>query len=61
MSENTLRHETAASRTYSTSMGDVTIYFKDEPGPTGRKAGTTKMVYKDPPPRRWKLKKKYRG
>ena len=41
-------------------MGTLTVYTKDEPGPKGNKAGTTKMVYKDPPPRRMKLKRKHR-
>jgi hypothetical protein len=47
-------------QTYETAMGLVTVYTVDEPGPKGHKAGTTKMVYKDPPPRPMKLKKKYR-
>ena len=41
-------------------MGLVTVYVKDEPGPKGQKAGTSKVVYKDPPPRPMKVKKKYR-
>jgi|TARA_Y100000296_G_scaffold73216_1_gene90430 hypothetical protein len=44
---------------HETSMGTLTIYTKDEPGPTGHKAGTTKMEYKGLPPRPSKLKKKY--
>jgi hypothetical protein len=52
--------DTIGYKTYSTPFGDVTVYLKDEPGPKGGKAGTTKMVYKDPPPRLMKLKKKYR-
>ena len=43
--EDTLGYET-----YSTPMGDVTVFTKDEPGPKGQKAGTSKMVYNDPPP-----------
>ena len=43
-----------------TSMGTLTIYTKDEPGPKGHKAGTSKMEYKGLPPRPIKLKKKYR-
>jgi hypothetical protein len=42
-------------------MGTITVYTKDQPGPQGQKAGTTKMVYKDPPPRPMKLKKKHRS
>ena len=53
--EDTLGYET-----YSTPMGDVTVFTKDEPGPKGQKAGTSKMVYNDPPPRPMKLKGKYR-
>ena len=44
---------------HETSMGTLTIYTKDEPGPTGHKAGTTKMEDKGLPPRPSKLKKKY--
>lgn len=55
MSEDTIGYET-----YDTPMGLVTVYVKDEPGPKGQKAGTSKVVYKDPPPRPMKLKKKYR-
>ena len=44
-----------------TPMGRITIYLKDEPGPRGHKAGTTKMEYHDPPPRPMRLKKKYRA
>ena len=43
-----------------TAFGTLTIFTKDEPGPKGHKAGTTKMEYQGPPPRRIKLKKKYR-
>ncbi len=53
--------DTIGFKTYSTPMGDVTVFTKDESGPRGHKAGTTKMVYHDPPPRPMKLKKKYRG
>ena len=56
MSDDTLGY-----RTYSTPMGDVTVYLKDEPGPRGHKAGTSKMEYHDPPPRPMRLKKKYRA
>ena len=56
--------DTASERlgyqTYSTPMGDVTVYTVDEPGARGQKAGTTKMVSHDPPPRPMKLKGKYR-
>ena len=52
--------DTIGFKTYSTPMGDVTVYLQDEPGPKGQKAGTTKMVYNDPPPRPMKLKGKYR-
>jgi hypothetical protein len=55
MSEDTIGYTT-----YDTPMGLVTVYTADEPGAKGHKAGTTKMVYKDPPPRPMKLKKKYR-
>ena len=55
MNENTIGYTT-----HETAMGTLTVYTKDEPGPTGHKAGTTKMVYKDPPPRRMKLKRKHR-
>ena len=41
-------------------MGTLTVYTKDEPGPKGYKAGTTQMVYADPPPRPIRLKRKYR-
>jgi len=44
-----------------TAMGTLTVYTKDEPGPKGNKAGTSRMEYKDPPPRRMPLKKKHRG
>ena len=47
------------SETVETAMGTLTVHTVDEPGPKGRKAGTSKMVYKDPPPRPMKLKKKY--
>jgi hypothetical protein len=46
MSEDTIGYTT-----YDTPMGLVTVYTADEPGAKGHKAGTTKMVYKDPPPR----------
>ena len=52
--------ETGAARSYETKMGTVTVYLKDEPGPKGNKAGTSRMMYKDPPPRKMRLKKKYR-
>lgn len=55
MNENTIGYTT-----HETAMGTLTVYTKDEPGPKGNKAGTTKMVYKDPPPRRMKLKRKHR-
>jgi len=59
--EDTSHDERIGFRTYETSMGRVTVYIKDEPGPRGHKAGTSTMVYHDPPPRPMKLKKKYRG
>ena len=43
-----------------TSFGILTIITKDEPGPKGNKAGTTKMQYNGPPPRPITLRKKYR-
>ena len=52
--------DTIGYRTYDTPFGPVTVYTKDEPGPKGHKAGTTKTDWKDPPPRPMKLKKKYR-
>ena len=52
--------DTVGYTTHETAMGTLTVYTKDEPGPKGNKAGTTKMVYKDPPPRRMKLKRKHR-
>ncbi len=52
--------DTLGYKTYETSMGLITVYTKDEPGPGGHKEGTTKMVYNDPPPRPMKLKGKYR-
>jgi len=56
----TAEEDTVGFKTYSTPMGDVTVYTKDQPGAGGPKAGTTKMVYHDPPPRPMKLKRKYR-
>ncbi len=56
----TMSEDTIGYTTYDTPMGKVTVYTVDEPGAKGNKAGTTKMVYKDPPPRPIKLKKKYR-
>ena len=47
-------------RVVETAMGTVTIYTRDEPGAKGRKAGTTAVVYRDPPPRQMRLKAKYR-
>ncbi len=52
--------EALGYQTYDTPMGRVTVFLKDEPGPKGGKAGTTKMEYADPPPLPMKLKKKYR-
>ena len=54
MTDNTIGYIT-----HETAMGTITVYTADEPGSNGHKAGTTKMVYKDPPPRPMKLKKKY--
>ncbi len=48
------------NETKETPMGVLTIFTVDEPGPKGRKAGTSRMEYRDPPPRPIKLKKKYR-
>lgn len=55
-----MNEDTVGYKTYSTPMGDVTVYTKDQPGANGQKEGTTKTVWKDPPPRPIKLKKKYR-
>ena len=49
-----------SSRVQVTPFGTLTVYLKDEPGPKGHKAGTSKMEWADPPPRAMKLKKKYR-
>ena len=54
-------NNTVGYTTHETAMGTLTVYTADEPGPKGRKAGTSKMVYADPPPRPMRLKKKYRG
>jgi hypothetical protein len=54
MTDNTIGYIT-----HETAMGTITVYTADEPGANGHKAGTTKMVYKDPPPRPMKLKRKY--
>ena len=54
-----MNENTVGFTTHETAMGTITVYTADEPGPKGRKAGTSKMVYKDPPPRPMKLKKKY--
>ena len=43
-----------------TAMGKLTVYYKDEPGPKGYKAGTSKMEYTQPPPRNIPLRKKHR-
>ena len=43
-----------------TPFGTLTIFTKDEPGPKGHKAGTTKMEYTGQPPRPITLRKKYR-
>jgi len=56
-----MNNDTIGYTTHETAMGTITVYTKDEPGPQGHKAGTTKMVYKDPPPRPMKLKKKHRS
>ena len=53
--------DTVGHTTHETAMGTITVYTVDEPGPHGHKAGTSKLVYKDPPPRPMRLKKKYRG
>ena len=47
-----MNNDTIGYITHETEMGTITVYTKDEPGPQGHKAGTTKMVYKDPPPRK---------
>jgi hypothetical protein len=52
--------DTIGYLTYETPFGPVTVYTKDEPGAGGHKAGTTKTDWTDPPPRRMKLKGKYR-
>jgi len=61
MYEDTSHDERIGFRTVETAMGTLTVYTADEPGPKGHKAGTTIMVYHDPPPRPIRLKKKYRG
>jgi hypothetical protein len=43
-----------------TPFGTLTIFTRDEPGPKGQKAGTTKMEYNGQPPRPITLRKKYR-
>ena len=43
-----------------TPFGTLTIFTRDEPGPKGHKAGTTKMEYNGQPPRPITLRKKYR-
>ena len=53
--------DTVGYTTHETAMGTLTVYTADEPGPKGHKAGTSTMVYHDPPPRPMPLKKKYRG
>jgi hypothetical protein len=45
-------------RVYETAMGTLTVYFADVSGQP--KAGTSVMVYKDPPPVTIPLKEKYR-
>jgi|TARA_Y100001951_G_C11263291_1_gene253879 hypothetical protein len=55
-----MNEEDGAVRSFETAMGIVTVVVKDEPGPKGRKAGTSTMEYFDPPPRPIRLKKKYR-
>ncbi len=52
--------EGGAVQSFETAMGIVTVCFKDEPGPRGRKAGTSRMEYKQPPPRNIPLRKKHR-
>ena len=55
MTDNTIGYIT-----HETAMGTITVYTADEPGPKGHKAGTTHMVYADPPPRPMKLKRQPR-
>ena len=55
-----MNNDTIGYITHETEMGTITVYTVDQPGPQGGKAGTTKMVYLDPPPRLIRLKKKYR-
>ena len=55
-----MNENTVGFTTHETAMGTLTVYTKDEPGPKGHKAGTTQMVYADPPPRPIRLKRKYR-
>ena len=43
-----------------TPFGTLTIFTRDESGPKGQKAGTTKMEYNGQPPRPITLRKKYR-
>ncbi len=59
--KDTSHDERVGFHTAETAMGTITIYTADMPGAQGQKAGTTEMVYHDPPPRPMKLKKKYRG
>ena len=56
-----MSEEDGAVRTVRTAMGIVTVCYKDEPGPKGRKAGTSTIEYFDPPPIRMKLKRKHRN
>ena len=49
MYEDTSHDERIGFRTVETAMGTLTVYTADEPGPKGHKAGTTIMVYHDPP------------
>jgi hypothetical protein len=56
-----MNNNTIGYITHETEIGTITVYTADEPGANGHKAGTTKMVYLDPPPRLIRLKKKYRG
>ena len=52
--------DTVGYTTHETAMGTLTVYTKDEPGPKGHTAGTTKMEYTGQPPRLITLRKKYR-
>ena len=55
-----MNDDTIGYKTYDTPLGRITVYTKDQPGPKGKKKGTSTMEYADPPPRPIKLRQKYR-